>query len=597
MNSTGGETKYNDGLVVKPSITTGSFSPPLPKSILQDSPKSNYSSSNRGETSQIGLEENSVLKKTTTVPKLPPPQEQDFEDGELVDSKPLPSQQVREFLLPLVLENAAHRVKEGDNGLTQLTAHSVLSDEVCSSFMDQMKAVRTEMYAHKNRSSTNLQMQLTGETNIPGVAYTSASSKINQALPVGPRSMNLGHIITSKYMPPNGEITTKPSSSFKEQPISALSSHSQDLLSPSNFKGREPGSRQTPSPERNDRDWGRRYSQHRERFGSHSPSRYSRDHSYHRPFDSSRRMVRSRSPLVTSPDRRRSPSRYFRDRALRESPEVIPGRRSVSPPGVNNHSLQSHSRDFERIERPGNIAPDSPRSPVYRSHFGRREADKVVSSRRPSFTRDRGLESAGRRRDSCVGIARSGSEFARRSASPRQKQERQSSAERPLPQMPVSPRSATPNPYCQSSFSFERPARSITPNPYCQSSSEPGRRRDWGADHMESVNSGVGSMSTLSSRATGSHHPTPKSMIDNKDMNERVNEEVGTPEMSDEKSRPGVLPCHNVPGVWFAKAALGNIGILECSFEVDDLTVLNWNLRPVKLVVLILLSYQNMTQL
>ena len=396
-------------------------------------------------------------------------QEQDFEDGEPVDSEPLPSQQVRDFLLPLVLKNAAHRAKEGDNDLTRLTAHSVLSDEVCSSFMDQMKEVRTEMHAHKNRSSTNLQMPLMGETNMPRVV---PSSKISQAPPV-------------------------------DFPLVA-----------------SPGQR------------------------------------WSLPLDSSQPT-------------------YIRDVAFRESPEIISGRRSVSPPEANTNNRmerQSISCDLRHIERPSNISPrwdttESPRSPVSRRNFGRRGADEVVSPRQPSFTHDRGLESSRRRRDSCVDFARSDS---RRSASPRRKQDRQFSAERPLSHMPLShlPRSATDT-YCPSSSSFE-----------------PERRRDWSMDHhMESVSSEAGSMSHRTSRASGSRHPTPKLMvIDNKGMHERVNDEIRTPRTSDDmpKSRPDVLPCHNVPGVWFVKAALGDIGILECSFEVDDATALNWNLRPAK---------------
>jgi hypothetical protein len=107
-----------------------------------------------------------------------------------------------------------------------------------------------------------------------------------------------------------------------------------------------------------------------------------------------------------------------------------------------------------------------------------------------------------------------------------------------------------------------------------------------GADYMESVSPGTGSMSThLTSRATGSHHPSPEPMvIENKDMHERMNNGVRTPKTSDhmQESRPSVLPCHNVPGVWFVKVALGDIGTLECSFEVDDVTALKWNLRRAK---------------
>jgi hypothetical protein len=602
-------------LIVKPSTTELSSPDPLHKVILQDSSKSNYSSSNIRGTSQIRLEDNLVprknttvpklppsqqqdfeddelgLRKNTTIPKLPPSHEQDFEDGELVDSEPLPLQQVRDFLLPLMLTNAAHRVKEGDGDLTRLTAHSVLTDEVCSSFMDQMKEVRTEMHAHQNRSSNPPEMKFMGETNNLGAAYISPS-KIGRTPPRGPRAM-FGPVITGKCTPPNGKIATT-SSHSEDQPISSLSNHSHDPVSPSIFERLEPGFRHSSSPERqgfHDHDRGRRYSQHREIFDDHR----SRSHSPvrgrpYRPSDSSRHMARSRPPLVISPGQRRSPPpgpsqpTYFRDRALRESPEAI------SPSGTSNYNRiperrSSLSRDFKRIERPGNnISPS--RSPVSRRHFDRPRADKVVSPHRPSFTYERGLESSRRRRDSYVSIPSSGSEFARRSMSPRRKQHRRLSAERPWSRTPppYAQWSGTLNPYGE--LENRSAPQPLAPNPYCQPPYELERHREWGADHMESVSPGAGSMSThLTSRATGSHHPTPKPMvIENKDMHERVNNEARTPKTSDdmEKSGPGVLPCHNVPGVWFIKVALGDIGTLECSFEVDDVTVLDWNLRRAK---------------
>lgn len=613
---------------------------PLHKSIIQDSSKSNYPSTNIREASQIRLEDNLAHRKNATLPKASPSQEQDFEDGELVGSEPLPSQQVRDFLLPLVLKNAAHREKEGEDELTRLTAQSVLSDEVCSSFMHQMREVRSEMHAHKNRSSNPPEMQHMEKTNSLGAAnaHISPSSKIGQAPPSGPRAMTRP-ITTGKDMLPDGGTATT-SNRSKDKPISALSNHSHDPISSPNFERREPGFRHNPSPERkgfHDQGRGRRFSQHREKFGdhrsrSHSPSRYSPGQPYHRPSDSSRHMARSPPPLIPSPGRRRSPpvpsqTTYFRDRAPRESPEAISGGQSASPSGTSNHNRRrrSLSRDFKRIERPKNISPhwdtsDSPRSPASRRHFDRRRADKVVSPRQPSFTHERGRESSRRRKES---IPRSGS-FARRSVSPpRRKQYKRLSAERLLRRTPppYSQRSTTPNPYSELERRRTPPPhlqRSVTPNPYSelerrrtppphlQRSATPNpyyeperrsaprslttfeleRRRDLGADYMESVIPGAGSMSThMTSRATGSHHPSPKPMvIDKKDMHERLNNGVRTPETSDDmqKSRRGVLPCHNVPGVWFAKVALGDIGTLECSFEVDDVTALKWNLRRTK---------------
>ena len=579
-------SSHNDSHTIEPKN-------PLHKSILQDSSKSNYPSTNIRERSQIRLED-MIHRKNTTLPKSSPSQEQVFEDGELVDSEPLPSQQVRDFLLPLVLKNAAHRVEEGDSELTRLTAQSVLSDEVCSSFMHQMREVRNEMHAHKKRSSNPPEMQHMEKTNNLGAAnaHNSPSSKIGQTPPLGPRAM-IRPIITGKDMPPNDETAT--SNRLKDQPISALSNHSHDRVSSPKFERRELGYRHISSPERNgfhDQDRGRRFSQHREKFGDHrsrsrSPSRHSPGRPYHRPSDSSRHMARSPPPLATSPGRRRSPPGpsqpiYFRDRAPRESPEAIPGH-SASPPGTSNYNRRRPlSRDFKRVETHWD-ASDSPRSPVSHRNFDRRRADKVVSPRLPSFTHECGRESPRRRKDS---IPRSGS-FARRSVSPRRKQYERLSEERPLRRTPAPhpQRSTTPNPYNELERRRTPPPhlqRSATPNPYYELE----RRRDLGADYMESAIPGAGSMSNhLTSRATGSHHPSPKPMvIDSMEMHERVNNEVRSPQTSDDmqKSRAGVLPCHNIPGIWFVKVALGDIGTLECSFEVDDVTALKWNLRRAK---------------
>jgi hypothetical protein len=38
-----------------------------------------------------------------------------------------------------------------------------------------------------------------------------------------------------------------------------------------------------------------------------------------------------------------------------------------------------------------------------------------------------------------------------------------------------------------------------------------------------------------------------------------------------------ILPCHHVPGLWFVKVALNDLGTLECSFDVDSETAIKWN--------------------
>ena len=537
-----------------------------------------------------------MTEKKTILGNLPHSPEQEFEDGELVDVK-LPSQKVRDLLLPLVLKNAAHREKEGDSDLSRHTAHRVLSDEVCASFMDQMKEVRTEMHAHKNRSSSNPpQIQPTGEMNKSEAAY----SKVGQAPPLGPRAMRLP-INTAKYMPPNGEIATQSSSSKDiHQPTSAVSSHSLDPIPPSNDRRREPEFQHSPSLEHrgfHEYDQDRRYSQHRDprfdvhrsRSRSHSPGRPSRGQPYYRSSDWSRHMARSRSPvtLPTSPDplpplhrRRRSSSRrvYFPNRAVRKSPEDVSGRRSGSPFGTSNQDRmperrQSPLRDFRHTD--GNILPhrdtiDSLQSPVYLSsheHFGRRGADKVESH---------------------VSKVHSGSEFARRSASLPRKQQRQFFVEQPLPLTPPlhsPPQPATPNPYSQS------PQMQALLEQRCR------ERPEQGSHNMEGLNPVTGSTSShLTDSAAGSYHQITKLMVvDNQDMDGRVNEEVGmrSPKTNDDMQQSGltVLPCHNVPGIWFAKVALDDIGTLECSFKVDEVTALKWDLQQPKWVILHYISH------
>ena len=42
-----------------------------------------------------------------------------------------------------------------------------------------------------------------------------------------------------------------------------------------------------------------------------------------------------------------------------------------------------------------------------------------------------------------------------------------------------------------------------------------------------------------------------------------------------------ILPCHHVPGLWFVKVALNDMGTLECSFDIDPETAIKWNLSRI----------------
>jgi len=61
---------------------------------------------------------------------------------------------------------------------------------------------------------------------------------------------------------------------------------------------------------------------------------------------------------------------------------------------------------------------------------------------------------------------------------------------------------------------------------------------------------------------------------------QNVIEETTTPE------HKHVLPCHHVPGLWFVKVALNDIGTLECSFEIDSETAIKWKFSGIKCVFL-----------
>jgi hypothetical protein len=44
------------------------------------------------------------------------------------------------------------------------------------------------------------------------------------------------------------------------------------------------------------------------------------------------------------------------------------------------------------------------------------------------------------------------------------------------------------------------------------------------------------------------------------------------------------LPCHHVPGLWFVKVALNDMGTLECSFDIDSETAIKWNFSRIRCV-------------
>jgi len=47
-----------------------------------------------------------------------------------------------------------------------------------------------------------------------------------------------------------------------------------------------------------------------------------------------------------------------------------------------------------------------------------------------------------------------------------------------------------------------------------------------------------------------------------------------------EEEQQHMLPCHLVPGFWFFKIGLSDLGTLKCTFEIDHETAIKWNIPP-----------------
>ncbi|KAF8910606.1 hypothetical protein CPB84DRAFT_1672506 [Gymnopilus junonius] len=64
------------------------------------------------------------------------------------------------------------------------------------------------------------------------------------------------------------------------------------------------------------------------------------------------------------------------------------------------------------------------------------------------------------------------------------------------------------------------------------------------------------------------------------DEHPRVEESQSSPVSLYGKDQQLHLPCHNVPGLWFVKLGLDELGTLDCKFDIDHNTAKKWNLLP-----------------
>lgn len=106
------------------------------------------------------------------------------------------------------------------------------------------------------------------------------------------------------------------------------------------------------------------------------------------------------------------------------------------------------------------------------------------------------------------------------------------------------------------------------------------------------------SRSPRRSRERGRHHRTDRSYRDSdsgrserlapdsvastsitKRRTENKNESHKEATASSAESTGPFPPCHNVPGLWFAKQGLHQLGISIVEFEIDEVTATKWNIR------------------
>ncbi|KAH9481280.1 hypothetical protein JR316_0005802 [Psilocybe cubensis] len=99
-----------------------------------------------------------------------------------------------------------------------------------------------------------------------------------------------------------------------------------------------------------------------------------------------------------------------------------------------------------------------------------------------------------------------------------------------------------------------------------------------------SVSSMHSAAPSSNSRFSNEPIPQPESTEMNQTTRDPEKSPSPVPEIIEEQEtaepqppRP-VLPCHNVPGLWFVKLALDNMGTLNCDFQIDQETALKWNI-------------------
>ena len=491
------------------------------------------------------------------------------EEGEVRDLET--PEKVREFLAPLMLQNAARRTSTAHNARSQPTPLDMdtLTDNVCSSFQGRVKYLRKSMDLSATENGTNpVAVAVPDGLAKPGPANFS------------PRQAGS----TQKELAPQPKASTSQFPTRREE--SSIANE------PLTYERDGTTLRYTPSPQRH--HWSRssvgslQADSLRDDRRSSSPLNYisrrrspSREHRHRLPPNA--HEYHSPEPQFLHEDR--SPSHRYRlppnaheyhspepqsSRQGRRSPSPSrhTGRRR-SPPGEYTRRLPLNAHEYHSPEPPS-TRPRSPRrsrSPASasRSRFFpdkfRRSPDSRSRSPYESTRHRRGtLHRRMRNKEDYRRNGRQSYPF-RRSASPRLR--------RPYKPYSTNRRgSRSPRHHSQScdsqQMSDQAPAGRYSPDR--QPKKVPGE--------------------SIRSRSMSISDPSRNNRRNDFSEDIKSLEPAATP-LHSEQDTPGeiataefnldTLPCHHVPGLWFVKVALNDMGTLDCSFDIDSETAIKWN--------------------
>ncbi|PPQ81010.1 hypothetical protein CVT25_014518 [Psilocybe cyanescens] len=493
------------------------------------------------------------------------------EDGEL--RRPLSPDQVRVVLLPLILQNAESRIKHAELKATS-SQHAtvnpkVLTDQVCASFSEIGHNIRKEVESRDppRRSPPHVDpSKAIADANAP-IASTSTAKRVQSSLQA-PEKVYVQN--SSAY---NHNVDTLSNASGPSIPSTIIpSTRSEDSR-------KEP---QSPALHNYQGPYQRRTSDSQE---PRDQDREQRRRSEPR-YDGRRR---SRSPPRNLPDR---PITYVHERRL--SDREYDYSRSRPPPSLPPRTYYISDRGYYRSLERRSRSPS--RNAPYRLPYPSRERSDY--SHGQGFSRDDDRYS--HRFVAPVKQGSYGPYNTNRSRSPRREprtppprdNNTYKSRSRSSPRRPRTPPLRGNNTYRSRSRS---PLRRVPRTPPPRERSSGMSTRSPLSDKRPRSNERIDTRDRSADLSTSSKSSISKEPITQTESIKIIEPDKEPPSHSTRQTETQeaeppepVLPCHNVPGLWFVKVPLDTLGTLTCEFKIDHETALKWNIAQNKYVFCIL---------